>query len=82
MPSEEGSKAVRLRVFGFFREHPVHAFRVDTIAKYLKLEKDEVQKALDDLLSVDVVDIRYQLTTEEFVGIIVDELTRESKIDA
>ena len=75
MGSEERSKEVRLKVFGFFREHPVHAFRVDTIAKYLKLETDEVQKALDDLVGVDVVDIRYQLTTAELAGI-VDELTR------
>ena len=75
MDSEERSKEVRLKVFGFFREHPVHAFRVDTITKYLKLETDEVQKALDDLVGVDVVDIRYQLTTAELAGI-VDELTR------
>ena len=76
MGSEERNKEIRLKVFEFFREHPVHAFRVDTIAKYLKLGTDQVQKALDDLVGVDVVDVRYQLTAGELAQI-VDEMTRE-----
>lgn len=65
-----------MRVYTFFREHPVHAFKVDAISKYLKLTPEEVDNAIKELVSLNIVEPRFQYATAELAGL-VDEMTKE-----
>ena len=64
----------RMRVYTFFREHPVHAFTVEKIASYLKLTEREVDEAVKDLVGLKIVDQRFQYATAELASLI-DEMT-------
>lgn len=48
------------KVLKFFLEHPMHAFDVSQIAKYLDISRDDVKKILDL-----IVDFGYIVETEE-----------------
>ena len=67
-----GSEA-RMRVYTFFREHPVHAFKVEKIASYLKLTTREVEEAIKELVGLNIVEPRFQYATAELSGLI-DEM--------
>ena len=43
------------KVLSFFLEHPMHAFDVSEIAKYLDISRDDVKKNLDSLVSIGYV---------------------------
>lgn len=64
------------KVFAFFKEHPVHGFKPETIANYLNLTENEVREALEHLLALDIIDIRFQYQTERLVELI-DDMTKE-----
>ena len=70
-----GSEA-RMRVYAFFREHPVHAFKVEKIASYLKLTTREVEEAVKELIGLNIVEPRFQYATAELAGLI-EEMKEE-----
>jgi len=69
-------KEVERKVFIFFKEHPVHAFRADTIADYLGLTEKEVRDAISHLRVLEIIEVRYQYATAELVAL-VDDMTKE-----
>ena len=62
--------SARMRVYTFFREHPVHAFRIGKVAKYLELTEREVDEAIKELIALNIVEPRFQYATAELAGLI------------
>jgi hypothetical protein len=70
----EDWKAIEQRVFTFFKEHPIHAFKTPMIAKYLGITEKEAREAVLHLEAIDIVELRYQYATAELTELI-DEPT-------
>jgi len=73
-------------ILSFFLEHPMHAFDVSQMAKYLDISRDDVKKSLDSLVSIGYVTEEkdhYKLNRgEEILQVVskyLDEVARDHR---
>jgi len=69
----------RLRIYGFFREHPLHAFDIEKIASYLNLTESEVEEVIKELVALDVLEQGYKFSTVELRRL-VDEMVGKNNV--
>jgi hypothetical protein len=76
--SDEKSRT-RLRIYGFFREHPIHTFDVKKIASYLNFTECEVEETIKELMALNILEHRYKLSTNELNKLVDEILLGEGK---
>jgi len=54
------------KVYKFFREHPVHAYKTETVANYLNMTPKEVKDAMEHLLVLEIIEVKYQYSKSEY----------------